>query len=117
MEWSHSIKLILLTLKIVLLVNSVGIAALLTKRLNEKQYADQVIIFNIDNCNSTNKDQKAVVKFYIAVNNSTTTPSQSLTVLAGELLAELIEEDETVVIGPNFGKGTVRFIDRFNSTH
>ena len=82
-----------------------GIAKLLSNRLNEKQESEQVIVFNMDNCN-TNPNETAVVKFYIATNNSKT-PSEPLTVLAGELLLELINAEETVEIGPHFGKGTV----------
>jgi len=83
-----------------------GIAKLLTKRLKKKQEAKQVIVFNMDNCN-THPNEAAVVKFYITTNNSKT-PSESLTALAGKLLLELIGADETIEIGPHFGKGTVK---------
>jgi len=60
----------------------------------------------MDNCN-THPNEAAVVKFYFATNNSKT-PSEPLAVLAGELLLELIDADETIEIGPHFGKGMVR---------
>ena len=81
-------------------------AMLLSERLQNQQYSDQIIIFNYGNCVKS-PGERATVKFYIAVSNFTTEPSQPLTKLAAQILAELIKNDKTVAIGANFGEGTV----------